>query len=138
MKLFVCLDEAGGMTFNNRRQSSDRVIRQNMLETIGTYNLYINSYTAKQFTEESSQLIVDDNFLETAQTGDYVFVENKQVQPYLSNIEQIIVYRWQRAYPADCFFDIDLTEKDWTLSSTEEFAGYSHECILKETYMRNQ
>ncbi len=136
MNIFVCLDEKGGMTFNKRRQSSDRVIRQDILQTVGDKNLYMNSYTAKQFAQESGNLIIDDNCLENAMADEYVFVENLQIQNYISNIKQIIVYRWKRTYPADFFFDIDLTSSDWILSVSEEFEGYSHECIGKEIYKK--
>ncbi len=137
MKLFVCLDEVGGMTFNKRRQSSDRVIREDMLQIVQNARFLVNSYTAKQFTEEqTSQIQIDDNCLENADKDTFVFVENIGVSDYISKIEQIIVYRWQRKYPADFFFDVDLASSDWELSVQEEIVGYSHECILKEVYKR--
>lgn len=137
MKLFVCLDEVGGMTFNKRRQSSDRVIRDDMLQIVQNAPFLVNSYTVKQFTEEqSSQIQIDDNCLENADEDTFVFVENIGVSDYISKVEQIIVYRWKRKYPADFFFDVDLKSLDWELSSQEEIVGYSHECILKEVYKR--
>lgn len=136
MNIFVCLDEKGGMTFNKRRQSADRIIRQDMLQTIGEQKLYMNGYTAKQFTEESSSIIECENCLEVAENDAFVFVEDLPVSDYVSTIKKIIVYRWQRAYPADTFFAIDVTSSDWVLSATEEFEGYSHECIGKEIYVK--
>ena len=135
MNIFVCLDEVGGMTFNKRRQSSDRVIREDILQTIGENKLYVNSYTAKQF-EEDNRLLIDDNCIGNTKPGDYLFLENIPVSNYISEIESIIVYRWQRKYPADFFFDIDLTSDDWQLSSSEELKGYSHETIIKEIYKK--
>ena len=137
MKIFVCLDEKGGMTFNKRRQSSDRMVRADMLQTVADGILYTNTYTAKQFVEENGVLI-EDNCLELAKEQDYVFVENLKISEYLPKIEQIIVYRWKRNYPADCFFDIDLSSEEWELSLSEEFVGYSHECIGKEIYIRKR
>ena len=137
MKLFVCLDEVSGMTFNKRRQSSDRVIRDDMLKTVQNARFLVNSYTAKQFTEEqTNQIEVDENCLEHANEDTFVFIENIGVSNYISKIEQIIVYRWQRKYPADFFFDVDLTSSDWKLTEKEELVGYSHECILKEVYKK--
>ena len=137
MKLFVCLDEFGGMTFNKRRQSSDRMIRSDMLKITENSKLLVNSYTAKQFTEEeNSKIQIDENCLEHAREDDFVFIENVNVVDYVSNIEEIIVYRWQRKYPADFFFDIDLA--DWKLCMEEEIKGYSHECILKEVYRKTE
>ena len=137
MKIFVCLDEKGGMLFNKRRQSSDRVVREDMLSTVGENSLYVNSYTAKQFTEEETErIIIDDECLINGKDS-YIFVENITVSEYLSEIEEIIVYRWKRKYPADFFFDLDLTSADWELTLSEEFAGHSHEVIGKEIYKKN-
>lgn len=136
MNIFVCLDEDGGMAFNKRRQSMDRVVRENMLQMVGEGSLYVNTYTAKQFKENNDKLIVDDNCLERADNGTYVFIEDVPIGAYISNIEKIIVYRWKRKYPADLFLDIDLTSFPWKLSVSEEFVGYSHECIGKEIYSK--
>ena len=137
MKLFVCLDEVGGMTFNKRRQSSDRIIRDDMLKIVQNARFLVNSYTAKQFTEEQiNQIELDENCLEHANEDTFIFIENIGVSNYISKIEQIIVYRWQRKYPADFFFDVDLTSSDWELTGKEELVGYSHECILKEVYKK--
>ena len=138
MKIFVCLDEVGGMTFNKRRQSSDCVIREDMLSEVGENFLYVNEYSAKQFTEESDRLIVTNDCLEMAGEQDYVFVENVKLDEYISKVEQIIVYRWQRKYPADFFFDVDLADSEWDLLQTEEMQGNSHEMILKEIYIKNK
>lgn len=136
MNIFVCLDENGGMTFNNRRQSSDRVIRKDMLQMTGENILYITPYSAKQFAEETGNIVSEENCLEQAQETDYVFIENLPIRDYLSKTEKIIVYRWKRAYPADAFFDVSLPSEEWTLSAYEEFAGHSHECVGKEIYTK--
>lgn len=136
MKIIICLDEKGGMAFNKRRQSSDRIIRENMLQMVGDSNLYVNSYTAKQFKESSSILIIDDNCLDKAEIDDYVFIEDIQLGDYVSSVEQIIVYRWKRNYPADLSFDVNLPSSEWELVHSEEFEGHSHECIGKEIYIR--
>lgn len=136
MNIFVCLDENGGMTFNNRRQSSDRVIRKDMLQMVSENTLYITPYSAKQFAEETGNIVTEENCLEQARETEYVFIENLQISDYLSKIQQIIVYRWKRAYPADFFFDMELPSEEWTLSAYEELEGHSHECIGKEIYTK--
>ena len=136
MKIIICLDEKGGMAFNKRRQSSDRVVREDMLHMVGDSNLYVNGYTAKQFKESGSRLVVDADCLAKAAVGEYVFIEDMQAGDYVADIEEITVYRWKRNYPADLVFDIDLTSAEWELLHSEEFEGYSHECIGKEIYVR--
>ena len=48
-------------------------------------------------------------------------------------IEQFIIYRWNRVYPADVSVEIGA---EWKLTETEEFLGFSHEKITKEIYCR--
>ena len=49
-------------------------------------------------------------------------------------IEKVILFKWNRNYPADTFFSLDLS--GYTLEKTEDFAGNSHEKITKEIYRR--
>ena len=136
MNIFVCLDEKGGMMFNKRRQSSDCIVRQDILRTIGEQPLYMNAYTAKQFTEECENIVIAENPFGLATEDAFVFVENIHIHDYIANIKKIIVYHWNRAYPADFFLDIDLTSSDWNIVTSEEFEGNSHECIRKEIYRK--
>ena len=48
--------------------------------------------------------------------------------------DKIVLYRWNRRYPADRYFPVNLNE--WTLISSEEFAGKSHEKVTKEVWER--
>ena len=70
--------------------------------------------------------------LEQAGEGEYCFVENTGLQAVEAKIEKIIVFWWNRHYPSDRKFDLDLSK--WNKVSEEEFAGYSHEKITKEVY----
>ena len=72
------------------------------------------------------------DFLEQAGEGEYCFVENTGLQAVEAKIEKIIVFWWNRHYPSDRKFDLDLSK--WNKVSEEEFAGYSHEKITKEVY----
>ena len=97
----------------------------------------LNHYSAQQFDAESIQhLNVDDAFLQEAVQGDYCFVEDTALKSYERWIEKLIVFRWNRAYPADQSFDLDLCGGNWKLSESDEFAGYSHERITMEVYLR--
>ena len=35
MILVICVDDKGGMAFNGRRQSMDRLLRADLLQTVG-------------------------------------------------------------------------------------------------------
>lgn len=68
------------------------------------------------------------------QTGDYCWVEDKHLAPYADKLEQVVTFKWNRKYPGDFYFDLPLEQ--WSLVSTEEFSGSSHEKITKEVYER--
>ena len=114
MKIIVCVDNQNGMMFNHRRQSQDRVLRKRILELTGGKKLWMNAYSQKQFLqvngnmskeqEQSGQIQADEAFLEKAGPGEYCFVENKDVVPYESRIEEVILCHWNRDYPADMYW----------------------------------
>lgn len=135
MIVMVCIDNNNGMLFNHRRQSQDRILREDMLKMVGTGKLWMNSYSKKQFSNIASvEVLVDEEYLEKAGTGDFCFAEDKDICAYKDRIEKVILYKWNRIYPADTFFSLDL--QGWELESLEEFAGSSHEKITKETYKK--
>ena len=128
MKLIVCLDDKNGMMFNKRRQSRDRVLIENVLELCKGEKLYTNEYSSKLFPEKSVEVIEEFSKIEEG----YCFAENFTVNE--ENIEEIIVYKWNRLYPADTYFNIDLA--GWNLTETVDFEGSSHEKITREIYVR--
>lgn len=131
MKIIVCVDENKGMMFNGRRQSRDRLVVENMLELTEGSRLYINDYSAELF--KNADVTVDNGFLDNCGENDYCFVENLDVCPYLSKINTIVVYHWNRNYPFDFTLMVDLTK--WKLERTWEFMGSSHEKITGEVYV---
>lgn len=135
MIIGVAIDDNNGLMFNNRRQSQDRALRRDLLHVSSGKKLWINQYTKMQFEpEESKDIVVDDDFLDKAQNGDICFVEDHLLTPYKDRIEELILYKWNRKYPADLHLDINLD--GWILISKTEFAGYSHEKITKEVWVR--
>lgn len=136
MKIIVCLDDNGGMMFNHRRQSRDRLVTADILDSSRGKKLYIDEYSQKLFADLEGSYTVSDNMLEDAGEGDVCFVENKAISHVIGRIEEITVYRWNRVYPADTYFDIDLVKEGFVLRDTRELEGNSHEKITKETFTR--
>ena len=133
MILMACVDGRGGMAFHHRRQSQDRLVRWNLLKEAGRSPLWVAPSTAKLFTEvQQSRLRIDEAFLERAGPGEFCFVEYLSVAPCAGRVDQVILYRSNRAYPADLYWDLPL--EGWTLARREEFPGYSHKIITKEVY----
>lgn len=136
MIVIVALDDRGGMMFNKRRQSQDRLLRERVLNMTAGTKLWMNHYTLKQFSDADAypQINVSDDFLSEAGPGEYCFVENAPLSDYSKWIEKLIIYRWNRAYPGDQQFDISLD--GWTMESTTDFPGSSHEKITEEVYVK--
>lgn len=131
MKVILCVDDNLGMLFNNRRQSRDRVLTEDVLSLAANDNLYINDFSAELFA--GSKAIVDNSFMEKNPDG-YCFIENVDIVPYLSKIETLVIYRWNRTYPYDFKLNTDLA--GFSLSETKEFKGSSHEKITRQIYTR--
>ena len=128
MKLIVCLDDNNGMMFNKRRQSRDRVLIENILEFCKGEKLYTNEYSMKLFPENTAEICDGIENVENA----YYFAENFTVNEKC--VEEIIVYKWNRVYPADTYFNFDLEK--WSLIETVDFEGSSHEKITRERFVR--
>ena len=106
-----------------------------MLQRTGGAKLWVDTYTAGLFSAESrEQLEIDDQCLEYAADGEFCFIEKENPGTVEEKIEKIILYRWNRVYPADVHFPIDFS--GWKLVQAEEFAGSSHEKITEEIYER--
>lgn len=139
MNIVVCVDDNEGMLFNQRRQSRDKVLLEDMMNMVPSEGgkLWIAPFSEKMlqpYKEKCPFITVDEAFLEKADAPDYCFVENESLQQWKEKIDAVIVYRWNRMYPADTYFDIDLS--GWQLISADEFPGSSHEKITKEVYIK--
>lgn len=135
MTVIVCLDNANGMMFNHRRQSRDANVVKDILKTINGASLLIAPYSKPLFSHAEYSVSVSDSFLIDAGAEDYCFVENTSVAEFKENISQLVIYKWNRDYPADFYFDIDYAN-DYKLETTLDFIGISHEKITREVYVR--
>ena len=81
-----------------------------------------------------TQIRVEEDFLQKAGEGEYCFAEDADLSGEEERIQEIYLYRWNRDYPADVYFPVDLS--GWNCVETKEFAGSSHEKITRERYVR--
>lgn len=136
MHIIVCLDDADGMLFNKRRQSSDRLVCRRILEKTAYSCLWMNAYSSKLFADSKTNINIDEAFLEKCPVGEWCFVETEDVSAWADSIESITVYRWNRRYPSDRKFPGVLLETGWQPVRREDFPGNSHELITEEVYAR--
>lgn len=134
MKIIICLDQNNGISFNNRRQSQDKKVIMDVKEILGDKELLVSEYSVSLFTSFDIPIKKCSNLLEEANDTDYVFVESIDVNQYTENINELIIYRWNRSYPFDTTFNIDLSE--FSLVSQTDFIGSSHKRITKEIYVK--
>ena len=113
MILISCIDDRGGLLFHGRRLSRDRVLCQDGL---------------------SSSILTSEDFLAQAAPGEFCFLEDRPIRPFLDRVESMVLYHWNRRYPADLFLDLDPAALGWSLLGREEFPGSSHKKITKEVY----
>ena len=60
MTLILCVDDRGGLSFNGRRQSQDRRVREDLLTMAAGGALWMDDYSRRQFTEpEAAAIRVD-------------------------------------------------------------------------------
>lgn len=135
MILIVCVDKNNGMLFNRRRQSRDTALIEHVIELSNNNNLWIKNFSKDIFEQyELKNLKIDEELLEHAENDDYCFIEDILLSNIIDKFDKIILYNWNRKYPADLYFDIDLTE--WILEGEVNFKGNSHDQITQKIYKR--
>lgn len=127
MTVVLCLDDRNGMGFNRRRQSRDRVVTAHM-RTDGVR--YVTPTAMCLFPPDSVQPV--DELTQVPDDG-VCFVEQPPLMPAAHRITRLIVYRWNRVYPADLYCDLPLER--WKLTERTEFPGHSHPNITREVYI---
>ena len=133
MKLIVCIDLNNGMLFNNRRQSKDRSLIEHIYNLVGENKLWITEFSKKLFEEENYNLFEIDD-IKNIKEDDFIFIENYSPKILEDKLNEIILFNWNRNYPADLYFDIALD--NWNLDSEIEIEGSSHEKITQKIYRR--
>ena len=136
MTIIVCISDGMGMTFNNRRQSRDREVIRDIESLLGDSTLYISDFSKKLFSESKNSVVIEENPLINRSKDDFVFIESISLKPYIDQADRMVLYHWGEAYPADTFLDTPPAENGFSLKSSVQFKGYSHENITREIWER--
>lgn len=135
MIVIVCLDDKKGMMFNHRRQSRDQAVTERIRELCTGKKLWMSPYSDQLYGGlEGVEPVVNQDFLSLAGSGEFCLAESESLASHEENIEQVVVYWWNRTYPADVYLDLDLSR--WERTERQEFPGTSHEKITEEIYER--
>ena len=122
MTLILCVDDRGGLSFNGRRQSQDRRVREDLLTMAAGGTLWMDGYSRRQFTEpEAAAIQVDrDPAARAAEGGGLCLLELQDPETALERADR----------------RLDLPPKGWRLEGRTEFPGRSHDMITKEIYIK--
>ncbi len=132
MNVIICLDDNNGMLFNNRRQSRDKNLIADVFDNLQGERLNITPFSSKLFAELESAVNVCDGL--SVGQGQWFFCENVDLTCCEADIEKIIVYKWNRAYPCDFTCQLDFSK--FMLVSESDFEGNSHPVITKLIYVK--
>lgn len=133
MRLIFCVDDKGGMMFFGKRQSQDKSLREWIINYAQGSKLWMSPYSAKQF-DESLNISVDNGYMSKAEENDVCFIEDGDYSA--DKAGEIVLCKWNRHYPSDKVFDIDLKSLGFKKVGSEDIKGSSHDKITIERYRR--
>ena len=126
MTLILWVGKNREMMFNHRRCSRDRAVIADILTAYVPSEICVSAY--------SSALFADARVISHPSEAEHVlFLEDLPLHPALERASTLIVYRFDRVYPADVRLEIP---QDFTLTGSREFAGFSHDKITREVYVK--
>lgn len=138
MILISCIDDRGGLLFHGRRLSRDRVLCQDVLRTCAGSPLWMAPGSRSLFSSLrdglSSSILTSEDFLAQAAPGEFCFLEDRPIRPFLDGWSPWSSITGTAATPQTCFWTWTPAALGWSLLGREEFPGSSHKKITKEVY----
>lgn len=139
MNLILTVDDKGGLAFNKRRQSRDKSVISDAIKLAERENckLVCSQYSIELFDgfDFEPEILSLDEVPMKAYSDLIYFLESQSLESFV-NFDKVIVYKWNRVYPADVKVNLDQLLADFDLEETVEFEGNSHECITREIWGR--
>ena len=137
MNICVCVDDSMGMSFFGKRQSRDKLLIQRLLSHAEYDRILTSEYSAPLFADANDgRVCVASDGYASCTERDVCFFELEHITEYADSLQTIIIYKWNRKYPSDKKFPFSPQDKGFTLSSSVEFAGNSHDKITEEIWTK--
>lgn len=132
MKVYLCLDDRGGLLFNGRRLSRDGLVLADLASDAA------RALTIDPFSEKllASSGIPYELAHEQISEDACFFLENRDPAQLLPKASELVIYRWNRVYPSDVRWEETPEAYGFSLKERTEFSGKSHEKITKEVYIK--
>lgn len=125
MTLILWTGKNGELLFNRRRCSQDSAVIADIVSMYHPAEICVSAYSSPLFP--GAKVIQN---LQEAENG-ILFLEDLPLSSALAQAQQLIVYRFDRVYPADVRLEIP---KEFQLKESKEFSGSSHDKITREVY----
>ena len=77
MKIIACVDNDMGLMFHQRRQTQDRIVRENIKAL--KERIYMNEYSYQLYKDTLDDVIVDNDFIKHGENH-YCLIENVSVK----------------------------------------------------------
>jgi hypothetical protein len=146
MELLLCLDPKGGMMFNHRRQTFDKVVTDEIVNNVKSVNgtLWISDYSKWLFEDyDVPTKNIADFSVQNSSDTDFVFVEDIDIDfdALLSSEQQnqIVFYIWDKVYPADKKTSLDPNNiPGFKLEEKNEINTPVHEPIVKLVWKKKE
>lgn len=129
MILVLCVDDKMGLSFGGKRQSRDGAVTEDMLALFP--RLLAKEDSAVLFEGKKGVLFSSDP-VSMAGEADAVFLEKGP----LPEAGEIVLYRWNRRYPATEFLTLDLG--NYRRTEHADFCGTSHDKITRERWVKKE
>ncbi len=136
MNICVCIDDTMGMSFNCRRQSRDKVLIDRLLSHAEYERILVSQYSLPLFEGKGEGRVTLTRDYSEAGERDLCFFELEHITEYAERVDTILIYRWNRKYPADKKFPFSPADKGYVMRSSFDFAGNSHDKITEEVWQR--
>ena len=107
MTCVICLEDRGGVMFNHRRVSRDAVVTDRILKLATEHGpLNITPYTLRLLPQENiPSCVVHICDHPAAEGKGTCWLEDTVGELRPDAADRLILFRWNRTYPADMLFD---------------------------------
>ena len=136
MNICAIIDDRGGMSFFGKRQSRDKLLIARLLSHTEYKKIYISPYSEPLFCEFQDERVCVTEHFPFDEEEALCFFELDDISEFDEHISNILLYKWNRHYPSDKRFPYDPNERGYTLLSSVDFKGNSHDNITEEIWTK--
>jgi hypothetical protein len=115
------------MMFNHRRCSRDRAVIADILSMYPPADLCVSTYSAPLF--EGARIVCDS----AEAKNSVLFLEDLPLLPAIDQAQKLIIYRFDRTYPADVRLE---SPQGFSLAESSTYSDFSHDKITREVYSK--